>query len=81
MSDIDGFIDDNTEETVEEFLPPQLPRNKGKRGKDIPWHILRTSSSTSEYNDSAIAKEIKELSSARISRETEHSLKVPFTVV
>ena len=74
MSDSEDFIDDNAAQDSLDVLEVPEPRPKtGKRGKDIPWQAVRTFASNADYDESEIAKEIKDEFSARANRESEHA--------
>ena len=74
MSDSEDFIDDNAPQDSFDVLEVPQPRPKtGKRGKDIPWLAVRTFASNADYDESDIAKEIKDDFSARAMRESEHA--------
>ena len=81
MSDCEDFIDDNaTINESDDVLEPSEPRkNSGKRGKDIPWKEMKSFSTTKEYNESEVASEIKDMFSARVSRETEYADTIRYT--
>ena len=80
MSDSEDFIDDNVENEHLDELEVLEPRsNCGKRGKDIPWQLVRTFASTAGYNESEIATEIKEVFSVRVARESEHADTIRYT--
>ena len=80
MSDCEDFIDDNDVNSAEEELEPiQKHNNFGKRGKDIPWEVLKIYHTNKEYNESEIAENIKSMYSARAVSETDSADTIRYT--